>query len=649
MKRFVSQVSKFNKNMFIGSSRLSPVYVSSMSFGAKKASGVTTASSSTKKAAPKNIPEVEIQPKKKIPSKVKSQEVEEVAPKSVSRSKIPAKKIPEIVQPEIEIETSKKKKGKIIDNRLPWMKSPEAIGKLPLDFPISISNFPKPIPSSADPYEGYINSNRISQETAAIIKADRKYNCMNYAPVPVVLREGKGAIVEDVDGFKYIDCLAGYSSVNFGHCNENITKGYLQQLKKMSMTPRAFYNDQLHQGAKMLHNLFGKDKCVLMSTGVEAGETAVKYARRWGYRVKGIPADQAKIVFAKGNFWGRTITAIGTSDDPSRHKEFGPYVKDAFYTVPYDDVNEIQKLLDTDPNICAVMLEPIQGEAGIIIPQNNYIANVQKICREKKVLLIVDEIQTGLGRTGRLLCSDYSMKEDRPDVILLAKSLTNGMYPVSAMLANKEIVDVVGPAEHGATFAGSPLGMATLCASLTELSKDDFAVVKNSFSQGGKLSYLLLRLNNPLIKQIRSRGLMIGIEFHTDIPIAVSDIVLMLMERGLLSKQTHSHCLRLTPPLTITDNELVAIFHIFNNVLGLVSSQTNYKASENNLIKPNILLSSADVEAADKLILENPTVVYNNVNPIQEQFKKQILSSHGILVNFSNLNASDFAVINNKI
>lgn len=647
MKRLVSKMSLLNKEMFKSSIKLSPVYSSVMTFGAKKKIEGTN-SNTTKKSESKVKQEIGEPEVKATTKKAQSKlETEETEPKKKITKTKPAEAAAD--KTEDKSEASKKKKEKVVDNRLPFIKSPETIGKLPLDFPISISTFPKPLPNSADPYEGYINSNRISQETASIIKADRKYNCMNYAPVPIVLRQGKGAIVEDIDGFKYIDCLAGYSSVNFGHCNENIVKGYLQQLNKMSMTPRAFYNDQLYQGAKMLNKLFGKDKCVLMSTGVEAGETAVKYARRWGYRIKGIPSDQAKVVFAKGNFWGRTITAIGTSDDPSRSKDFGPYTKDAFYTVEYNNVQAIKDVLDSDPNICAVMLEPIQGEAGIIIPDLNYLPEVQKLCRERKVLLIVDEIQTGLGRTGKLLCSEYSMKEDRPDVILLAKSLTNGMYPVSAVLANKEIVDVVGPAEHGATFAGSPLGMATLCASLTELAKDDFAIVKNSFKQGGKLSCLLLHIKCPLIKQVRSKGLMIGLEFHHDIPIAVSDIVLILMERGILTKQTHSHCLRLTPPLTITDNEVVAIYHILKNVLESVAHQTGYVPQTGDIVKPDIAIGASEMEAAIKLIAENPTVTYTKSNPIQEQFKKQILSTNGIVVNFDDLNVADFAAINRKI
>jgi ornithine--oxo-acid transaminase len=438
------------------------------------------------------------------------------------------------------------------------------------------------------------------------------------------VKEGRGCVIEDIDGFKYIDCLMGYSSVNLGHHNEAIENEIRSQMSKIYMTARPFYNTRLPDTAKLIAELVGKDKVCIANGGVEAVETALKFARRWAYRVKKIPENKAKCIVAQGNFMGRTTTVCGASEDESRYKHFGPYAENAFEIIPYNDIPALEKSLEADPNICAVILEPIQGEGGIIIPEDDYLSKVYDLCKKHNVLYIDDEIQAGLGRTGKLFASDHTLKDKKPDMYLMAKSLTNGYYPVSIVAANKDIIDLIGPGEHGSTFSGNPLGMAIVSVALKELMKDNAKIIQNSFEMGSTLAYMLYSLNNPLIKEVRGRGLFIGIEFHHDIPVYSSDILLLLMEKGVASKQTHKYTIRLTPALNITFKEVEAIYHIFKNVLGSIASQVNYLAKEP--IKSNFLMTKKIKEECDKYLVQDHKIHYEVRNPKQEAYKLSISS-----------------------
>lgn len=493
---------------------------------------------------------------------------------------------------------------------------PELIGKLPLDYPLDLSSFPK-IVDGMDPFEAYKNSKRTLPNSHNVMKQDLLYNSRNFAPLAVAIKKANGNVVEDIEGYRYLDCLMGNSSIIFGHKNKNIESVILEQVQQLTMTSRAFYNNKLFEGTKFLNKAFGYDKCILMNTGSEAGETAIKLARRWGYRNKRIPENKAKCIFVTGNFWGRSITACGTSDDPLL--EFGPYEKESFYIIPYNDVNSLIKILKNDPDVCSIMLEPIQGEAGVVIPDNNYIDKVYDLCKKYNILYIDDEVQSGIGRSGKLLAYEWFLKDGkRPDIVIVAKALSNGYQPVSAVLSTSEIIDLIGPGEHGSTYSGNPLGMAIIQSSLNELISLENDFIRNCAKMGSYLGLLLSFINSPLIKEIRGRGLFIGIEFHSEIPIQVSDIVLHLMERGLLTRQTNKYCLILTPAINITFKEVEAIFHIFKFVL---------KSIENQIVLPklpkarlNILCTQNDVKEMNSYIASKPEIAYVKRNPLQSQF-----------------------------
>ncbi len=569
-------------------------------------------------------------------------EIKDNANHITNKEKKPVKKIekkaePIVEEPSQEIETIKEATAKkvlvketksVIDKKDhksfdPWkvdiINHPEVIGRLPIHAVVNIKDFPKPYPNSLDYFDAYVDSNRCPSETRRLIKMENTYNCRNYAPVPVMLCEGHGAVVEDIEGFKYIDCIMGYSAVNHGHHNENIQKAFVNQVNKLYMTSRAFYTNKLGELAKLITETFGKEKVVFANGGVEAVETAIKIARRYAYRVKKIPENKAKIIVADGNFMGRTTTVCGGSNDPGRYKDFGPYAQDAFEIVPYNDIEAIKNVLEKDPNVCAVLLEPIQGEGGIIIPSNEYLPGVYDLCKKHNVLFIDDEIQAGLGRSGALLASQLSLPNVKPDLILLAKSLSNGYYPVSVCLGNKDLIDLIGPGEHGSTFGGNPLGAATATAGIKEMLANNGRIIANSASHGSILCYLLNSLKSPLIKEVRGRGLFIGIEFHHDIPITTYDIVLMLMEKGLITKQTHKYNIRLTPSLNIGWNEIKAIYFIFKSVLSNISSQVDYKATSE--ATANFLISHKLKEEADKFLANLPNIEYKKLNPKQESYR----------------------------
>lgn len=297
---------------------------------------------------------------------------------------------------------------------------------------------------------------------ARMIKLENQYGAHNYKPIPVVISRGQGVHVWDVTGKQYFDFLSAYSAVNQGHCHPKIVAALTEQASKLTLTSRAFYNDVLGEFEQYITEFFGYDRVLPMNTGVEGGETAVKLARRWGYDIKKIPENQAKIVFANGNFWGRTLSAISASDDPSSFSGFGPFMP-GFMRIPYNDIGAVEKVVQ-DPTVAAIMLEPIQGEAGVVVPDAGYLANVQKLCKKHNVLLIADEVQTGLGRTGKMLCSEHD--NIKPDIVVLGKALSGGLLPVSAVLASDEVMLVIRPGEHGSTYGGNPLACKVAMAAL---------------------------------------------------------------------------------------------------------------------------------------------------------------------------------------
>jgi ornithine--oxo-acid transaminase len=390
------------------------------------------------------------------------------------------------------------------------------------------------------------------------INLEEQYGAHNYHPVPVVLERGEGIFVWDVEGRKYYDYLSGYSSVNQGHCHPKIVAAFIEQAKKLTLTSRAFHNNLLGPYEEYITHLFGYNKVLPMNTGVEACETALKLARRWGYRVKGIERNKAKIIFARGNFWGRTLAAISTSTDPSSYTDFGPYMP-GFELVDYNDLTQLEAALQ-DGNVAAFMVEPIQGEAGVIVPDEGYLAGVRQLCTQHNVLLIADEIQTGLGRTGKLLACNH--EEVKPDILVLGKALSGGMMPISAVLCQDEIMLTIGPGEHGSTYGGNPLACAVAIASLQVLT--DEKMVENAVIMGELFRQQLGSLHSPYIKIIRGKGLLNAIVIEHLKPNAAWELCMILKENGLLAKPTHGDKIRLAPPLTINElqiSESIDILH----------------------------------------------------------------------------------------
>ncbi len=387
-------------------------------------------------------------------------------------------------------------------------------------------------------------------KAAQYIELEEKYGAHNYHPLPVVLEKGLGSNVWDVDGKRYLDFLSAYSAVNQGHCHPLIIKALKEQAGKLTLTSRAFHNNLLGLFEKKITEIFGYDKVLPMNTGVEAGETAIKLARRWGYRVKKIKENKAKVIFAEGNFWGRTMSAISSSTDPSSFKDFGPFMS-GFEVVPYNNLKALEEALK-DKNVCAFMVEPIQGEAGVVVPKEGYLLKAFELCKKYNVLFIADEVQTGLGRTGRTLCCDY--EGVRPHIVVLGKALSGGVLPVSAVLADDEIMMTIGPGEHGSTYGGNPLACAVAMAALQVMQNENLA--QNAFYLGNFLRLQLSGIKSPLIKEIRGKGLLNAIVINSKKKDAAWDICLKLMENGLLAKPTHDYIIRLAPPLVIKKEEL---------------------------------------------------------------------------------------------
>ena len=403
-----------------------------------------------------------------------------------------------------------------------------------------------------------------SADTQQYIDLEEKYGAHNYHPLPVVLNRGEGVFVWDVDGKRYYDFLSGYSAVNQGHCHPKIVAALTQQAQQLTLTSRAFHSNLLGEYEQYITRYFGYDKVLPMNTGVEAGETAVKLARRWGYQVKGIAENQAKIIFAAGNFWGRTLAAISSSTDPSSYEKFGPFMP-GFEIVAYNDLAALATALQ-DKNVAAFMFEPIQGEAGVVVPGEGYLTGVRNLCNEYNVLMIADEIQTGLARTGKMLACDH--EEVRPDILVLGKALSGGVLPVSAVLADDEIMMTIKPGEHGSTYGGNPLACAVAMAALQVLKEENLAA--NAAAMGDLLRSEITKLNSPFIELVRGKGLLNAIVIKHSNPEAAWDLCLTLKENGLLAKPTHGDKIRFAPPLIITKVQVMECIGIIAKSLAML-------------------------------------------------------------------------------
>ena len=384
-------------------------------------------------------------------------------------------------------------------------------------------------------------------------EVEHKYGAHNYKPLPVVLSRGEGIYLWDIHSKKYFDFLSAYSAVNQGHCNPKILEALNIQAKKLTLTSRAFYNDVLGDYEKYITNIFKYDKVLPMNTGVEGGETAIKLARKWGYLIKKIPKNKARVVFATGNFWGRTLAAISSSDDPLSYSDFGPYMP-GYDIIPYNDLNSLEEKLK-NPETTAFMVEPIQGEAGVIVPDDGYLASVRSLCTKYNVLFIADEVQTGLGRTGKMLATDY--EKARPDILILGKALSGGVIPASAVLADDEIMLCIKPGEHGSTFGGNPLASSVCHAALKVIIDEKLS--ENSYLLGKRFrkslnSYLD---KSSIVLKIRGKGLLNAIEIDNSSDKEIAwKICLELKNNGLLAKPTHGNIIRFAPPLVITEKQL---------------------------------------------------------------------------------------------
>jgi len=380
------------------------------------------------------------------------------------------------------------------------------------------------------------------------IDLENRYGAHNYKPLDVVLTRGEGIWVWDVDGKRYMDCLSAYSAVNQGHCHPAIMQTMVDQAKLLTLTSRAFRNDQLGLLYKDVCELTKSHKMLPMNSGAEAVETVIKAVRKWGYKVKGIPDNQAEIIVCRNNFHGRTITIVGFSTDPSSRDGFGPFTP-GFKIVPFGDASALENAIT--PQTVGFLVEPIQGEAGVIIPPEGYLREAKRLCEKHNVVLILDEIQTGLGRTGKLLAEEHEGIE--ADLTLVGKALSGGFYPISAVLSNKEVMDVLRPGEHGSTFGGNPLACAIARTALRVLVEE--GMIENAAKLGQYFIDALRALGNPKIKEVRGKGLMIGIEFHPEVG-GARQYSKKLMAEGLLCKETHDHIIRIAPPLVITRNDI---------------------------------------------------------------------------------------------
>jgi ornithine--oxo-acid transaminase len=387
---------------------------------------------------------------------------------------------------------------------------------------------------------------------AQMIAMESRYGAHNYHSLPVVLNRGEGIFLWDMYGKRYLDFLSAYSAVNQGHCHPAILKALQDQASLLTLTSRAFYNDVLGPYEEYITKLFGYDKVLPMNTGVEGGETAVKLCRKWAYKVKGVQPGKAKMIFASGNFWGRTLAAISSSTDPSSYEGFGPYMP-GYEIIPYNDVRALEISLQ-DKDVAGFMVEPIQGEAGVVVPDEGYLKQVSALCKKHNVLFVADEVQTGLGRTGKMLACDY--EDVRPDILILGKALSGGVLPVSAVLADDEVMLSIRPGEHGSTFGGNPLACSVAMAALKVIEDEDLS--GNAMRMGEQLRNALQSISHPLLASVRGKGLLNAIVIN-DSPDSDTawNLCLKMAENGLLAKPTHGNIIRLAPPLVINEEQLM--------------------------------------------------------------------------------------------
>ena len=397
-----------------------------------------------------------------------------------------------------------------------------------------------------------------------LIDLELKFGAHNYHPLPVVLERGEGVYVWDVEGKRYFDFLSAYSAVNQGHCHPHIISALEKQSKMLTLTSRAFHNNVLGQYEEFITKLFKYDKVLPMNTGVEGGETANKLARKWGYLKKNIPEDKARIIFAKGNFWGRTLAAISSSDDPTSYKGFGPYMP-GYSLIPYNDIPSLENELK-DPNVCAFMVEPIQGEAGVVVPDNQYLSEVRRLCTKYNVLFIADEVQTGIARTGKMLACDH--ENVRPDILILGKALSGGVFPVSAVLCDDEIMMCIKPGEHGSTFGGNPLACKVAIAALEVVIKENLSDNAHKLGKLFRAKLSTFAANNSLISEIRGKGLLNAMVINDSPESSTAwDICIKLRDNGLLAKPTHGNIIRFAPPLIINDSQIEECCNIIKTTI----------------------------------------------------------------------------------
>ena len=400
--------------------------------------------------------------------------------------------------------------------------------------------------------------------SSELMRLEDHYGAHNYHPLPVVLHRGEGVYVWDVEGRKYFDFLSAYSAVNQGHCHPRIIQALKDQAEALTLTSRAFYNDQLGPYEKYVTELFGYDKLLPINSGVEAVETAIKLTRKWAYTVKNVPYNSAKVIFATGNFHGRTMAAISASTDPASTTGFGPFVP-GYVVIPFNDLEALEHALE-DPNVAGFIVEPIQGEAGVMVPDEDYIPRAAQMCRDKNVLFVADEVQTGIGRTGKMLCCDHY--NVRPDIVILGKALSGGVLPVSAVLADDHIMLTIKPGEHGSTFGGNPLACAVATEALQVLQ--DEHLIENAHELGNVFRARMQELvdRSPLLNLVRGKGLLNAVEIN-DSPESETawQICVSLKDNGLLAKPTHGNIIRFAPPLIISKSELDACCDIIGDVI----------------------------------------------------------------------------------
>jgi ornithine--oxo-acid transaminase len=391
---------------------------------------------------------------------------------------------------------------------------------------------------------------QVAKDSQYYLDLEEKYGAHNYHPLPVVLTRGEGVFLWDVEGKRYYDFLSGYSAVNQGHCHPKIVAALVEQAQTLTLTSRAFHSDLLGEYSRYITQFFGYDKVLPMNSGAEAVETAIKLARKWAYEVKGIKENEAKIVVCDSNFHGRTSTIISFSSDPGARNNFGPYMP-GFISIPYNDLEGLRSALQ-DKTVAGFLVEPIQGEAGVVVPDDGYLQTAYELCREANVLFMADEIQTGLARTGKMLACDH--EEVKPDILILGKALSGGTLPVSAVLADNEIMLTIKPGEHGSTYGGNPLACKVAIASLQVLKEEGLA--QHAAEMGAYFREGLVNLNSPLITTVRGKGLLNAIVINHQDKEAAMELCLQFKENGLLAKPTHGDKIRLAPPLVITREQV---------------------------------------------------------------------------------------------